>query len=70
MKLWNAGKFRGHAFNVTHISAANNPKVATWCQIIAKTQSLYWMVGCANYLINIFMNINENMRIFRKIAEK
>ena len=42
----------------------------TWFLIDAKTQSFYPVVQHANNLILFFMNINENIRNYRKIAEK
>ena len=41
----------------------------TWNQIYAKLQQFYLMIKYANYLIIIFMNINENIRNER-ISEK
>ena len=38
----------------------------TCYQINAKVDSIYIMIRCANYLIIIFMNINENIRNERK----
>ena len=40
-----------------------------WYRIDAKTQSVYEMFQHANNSIGIFMNINENIRNYRKIAE-
>ena len=34
----------------------------TWYQIKAKTQDFFPMVRYVNYLICIFMNINENLK--------
>ena len=34
----------------------------TWYQIKAKTQTFHPMVRYVNYLICIFMNINENLK--------
>ena len=42
----------------------------TRCQLIAMLQLFISMVIFASYRIYIFMNININIRIKRKIAEK
>ena len=42
----------------------------TRCQLIAMIQPFVSMVIFASCRINIFMNININIRIKRKIAEK
>ena len=34
----------------------------TWYTMKAKTQPFYSVVGYVNYLIHIYMNINENIR--------
>ena len=41
----------------------------TWYQIKAQTKSFYLIVQYANYLICIFMNINETWEIIKKIVE-
>ena len=45
-------------------------KYQTWYQINAKVEPIYIMIRYANYLIIIFMNINENIRNERKSKNK
>ena len=42
----------------------------TWYQIKAKAMAFYQMVRHANYLICIFMNINENVGKYGKIVKE
>ena len=59
--LKNEGKFQ---YQNTHISAVTHPD--TWYQMNPVPLYFYLMVGYANYLIFIFMNINEHNRNERK----
>ena len=55
------GKLRVFTYQITHISAADIPKVANLMPNYYKDTVDFIMVEYANCLIYIFMNINENI---------
>ena len=63
-------KLRGLTYKITHISAAGIPKVANLVPNYYLDTVGFIMVEYINRLIYIGMNINENIRIKRKIMEK
>ena len=59
----------GNTYKITHISAAYGPYVANKVPTYVMIQPFISMVIFASYCIYIFMKININIRIKRKIAE-
>ena len=58
------GKLRKYTDKITHIYAANLPKVAyicIWCQINAKTRLFCSMVGYTKYLMKVLKHRVEGL---------